>query len=104
MPKQKTKRASAKRFRVTKSGLIKRAKAYKSHILNKKSTKRKRNLRKGTTADNPDTRRTIPNRRSPYSPANEARLKKSATRVRTRRRALLFLNPSITCQTQSRAE
>ena len=48
MPKQKTKRASAKRFRVNKSGLIKRGKAYKSHILNKKSTKRKRNLRKGT--------------------------------------------------------
>ncbi len=48
MPKQKTKRASAKRFRVTKPGLIKRGKAYKSHILNKKSTKRKRNLRKGT--------------------------------------------------------
>ena len=48
MPKVKTKRAAAKRFRVTKSGLVKRAKAYKSHILNKKSTKRKRNLRKGT--------------------------------------------------------
>ena len=46
MPKQKTKRASAKRFRVTKSGLIKRAKAYKSHILTKKTTKRTRNLRK----------------------------------------------------------
>ena len=51
MPKQKTKRASAKRFRVTKSGLIKRAKAYKSHILNKKSTKRKRNLRQATITD-----------------------------------------------------
>lgn len=48
MPKVETKRAAAKRFRVTKSGLVKRAKAYKSHILNKKSTKRKRNLRKGT--------------------------------------------------------
>ena len=51
MPKQKTKRASAKRFRVTKSGLIKRGKAYKSHILNKKSTKRKRGLRQGAYAD-----------------------------------------------------
>ena len=48
MPKQKTHRGAAKRLRVTKSGLIKRAKAYKSHILNKKTTKRKRNLRKGT--------------------------------------------------------
>ena len=63
MPKQKTKRASAKRFRVTKSGLIKRAKAYKSHILNKKSTKRKRNLRKGTyvsAAEQRNVRELIP--------------------------------------------
>lgn len=48
MPKMKTHRGAAKRFRVTKSGKVKRAKAYKSHILNKKSPKRKRNLRKGT--------------------------------------------------------
>ena len=48
MPKQKTHRGAAKRLRVTKTGKIKRAKAYKSHILNKKSPKRKRNLRKGT--------------------------------------------------------
>ncbi|MCL2812920.1 MAG: 50S ribosomal protein L35 [Clostridia bacterium] len=46
MPKQKTHRGAAKRLSFTKTGLIKRAKAYKSHILNKKSTKRKRNLRK----------------------------------------------------------
>ncbi len=46
MPKQKTHRGAAKRLSLTKSGLIKRAKAYKSHILNKKTTKRKRNLRK----------------------------------------------------------
>ncbi len=46
MPKQKTHRGAAKRLSLTKSGLIKRAKAFKSHILNKKSTKRKRNLRK----------------------------------------------------------
>ena len=45
MPKQKTHRGAAKRLSVTKSGKIKRAKAYKSHILNKKSTKRKRKLR-----------------------------------------------------------
>ena len=48
MPKMKTHRGAAKRFSVTKSGKIKRAKAYKSHILTKKSSKRKRGLRKGT--------------------------------------------------------
>lgn len=48
MPKMKTHRGAAKRFSLTKSGKIKRAKAYKSHILTKKSSKRKRNLRKGT--------------------------------------------------------
>jgi large subunit ribosomal protein L35 len=41
----KTHRGSAKRFRVTGSGKIMRAKAYKSHILEKKSQKRKRNFR-----------------------------------------------------------
>ena len=51
MPKMKTHRGAAKRFNVTKSGQIKRAKAFKSHILTKKSTKRKRNLRKATIAD-----------------------------------------------------
>ena len=48
MPKMKTDRGAAKRFSLTKSGKIKRGKAYKSHILNKKSPKRKRNLRKST--------------------------------------------------------
>jgi len=51
MPKQKTKRAAAKRFQKTGSGQLKRMKAYKSHILTKKSTKRKRNLRKATITD-----------------------------------------------------
>lgn len=46
MPKMKTHRGAAKRFSKTKSGRIKRAKAYKGHILTKKSQKRKRNLRK----------------------------------------------------------
>ncbi len=45
MPKIKTHRGAAKRFSLTKSGMIKRGKAYKSHILTKKSTKRKRSLR-----------------------------------------------------------
>jgi len=51
MPKMKTKRAAAKRFTVTGGGKLKRAKAYKSHILTKKSTKRKRNLRKPAMTD-----------------------------------------------------
>ena len=46
MPKLKTHTGAKKRFKLTKNGKVKRAKAYKSHILNKKSTKRKRNLRK----------------------------------------------------------
>ena len=45
MPKIKTNRAAAKRFKKTATGKLKRNKAYKSHILTKKSTKRKRNLR-----------------------------------------------------------
>ena len=48
MPKIKTRRAAAKRFTVTGSGELKRNKAFKSHILEKKSPKRKRNLRKAT--------------------------------------------------------
>ncbi len=51
MPKLKTKKAAAKRFKKTGSGELKRMKAYKSHILTKKSTKRKRNLRKSTLTD-----------------------------------------------------
>ena len=47
MPKMKTCRAAAKRFKKTGTGKLKRNKAYKSHILTKKSPKRKRNLRKG---------------------------------------------------------
>lgn len=51
MPKMKTSRAAAKRFKKTGSGKLKRMKAYKSHILTKKTTKRKRNLRKATITD-----------------------------------------------------
>jgi len=45
MPKMKTNRGAAKRFKVKKSGKIKRGSAYRSHLLTKKSQKRKRNLR-----------------------------------------------------------
>ncbi|MCF8055931.1 MAG: 50S ribosomal protein L35 [Desulfocapsa sp.] len=51
MPKMKTKRGAAKRFKKTGSGKIKRSKAFTSHILTKKSTKRKRNLRKSCLVD-----------------------------------------------------
>lgn len=51
MPKLKTSRAAAKRFKKTGTGKLMRMKAYKSHILTKKSTKRKRNLRKATVTD-----------------------------------------------------
>ena len=51
MPKIKTNRAAAKRFKKTATGKLKRNKAYKSHILTKKSTKRKRNLRQATITD-----------------------------------------------------
>ncbi len=48
MPKMKTRRGAAKRFKVTGSGKIRRNKANKSHLLAKKTSKRKRRLRKGT--------------------------------------------------------
>lgn len=51
MPKMKTSRAAAKRFKKTGTGKLKRMKAYKSHILTKKTQKRKRNLRKPTMTD-----------------------------------------------------
>lgn len=49
MPKMKTKKGAAKRFRVRASGEVKRAQAFKRHILTKKTTKNKRQLR-GTTS------------------------------------------------------
>ena len=51
MPKIKTHSGAKKRFMLPKTGNVLRAHAYKTHILNKKTTKRKRNLRKTTTAD-----------------------------------------------------
>ena len=51
MPKQKTSRAAAKRFKLTGTGKLKRNKAYKRHILTKKTTKTKRNLRKPAMTD-----------------------------------------------------
>ncbi len=54
MPKMKTHRGTAKRFRVTGSGKIMRSKAFKSHILTKKSQKRKRNFRHETEVSSAD--------------------------------------------------
>ncbi len=51
MPKIKTNRGAAKRFKTTGSGKIVRNKAFSSHILTKKTTKRKRGLRKSTLVD-----------------------------------------------------
>lgn len=57
MPKVKTRRAAAKRFSITGSGEFKRNKAFKSHILEKKTRKRKRNLRKAALVAAADHRR-----------------------------------------------
>lgn len=51
MPKIKTHTGAKKRFGLTKNGKVKRGHAYRSHILTKKSTKRKRGLRAGAYAD-----------------------------------------------------
>jgi len=57
MPKMKSNRGAAKRFKANKSGRIKRHSAYTSHILNKKTTKRKRHLRKAKFVDRADAKR-----------------------------------------------
>ena len=64
MPKLKTHSGAKKRFRLTKSGKIKRARAYKNHILTKKNAKRKRGLRQGAYVD--DTNEATIRRMIPY--------------------------------------
>ena len=59
MPKLKTHSGAKKRFNLTKSGKVKRAHAFKSHILTKKSQKRKRGLRKATTLKSADLKRML---------------------------------------------
>ncbi len=56
MPKMKTRRSAAKRFTLTGSGKVKRNKAYHSHILTKKSSKRKRNLRQSEILKSADVK------------------------------------------------
>lgn len=57
MPKMKTRRAAAKRFKVTGTDKIMRNKAFRSHILEKKSPKRKRNFRKAVAVSHSDYKR-----------------------------------------------
>ncbi len=57
MPKMKTHRGAAKRFKKTGTGKVKRSKAFASHILEKKSPKRKRSLRKSTIVSDGDMKR-----------------------------------------------
>jgi len=57
MPKMKTNRSAAKRIRKTGSGKFKRNKSLKSHILTKKSPKRKRNLRQATMIEKVDEKK-----------------------------------------------
>ncbi len=59
MPKLKTKKGVKKRFKITKSGKVLRAKAGKRHILTKKSRKRKRNLRRSAVVENKAMAKTI---------------------------------------------
>jgi large subunit ribosomal protein L35 len=56
MPKMKTRSGAKKRFSFTGTGKVKRAKAYRSHILTSKTTKRKRNLRKNTLVSKQEVR------------------------------------------------
>lgn len=57
MPKMRTSRSAAKRFRKTGTGKLRRQRAYHSHILTKKSPKRKRRLRQRTLVSKADTNR-----------------------------------------------
>ncbi|HQK37970.1 MAG: 50S ribosomal protein L35 [Bacteroidales bacterium] len=59
MPKRKTKSGARKRFALTGTGKIKRKHAYKSHILTKKSKKRKRNLTYAGLVDKADRRNVL---------------------------------------------
>jgi large subunit ribosomal protein L35 len=59
MPKLKTKRGAAKRFKTTGTGKILRSKAFSNHILTKKTTKRKRGLRKSALVDSANKKSII---------------------------------------------
>ena len=65
MPKMKTKSGAKKRFKITKSGKVLRSSAFKNHLLEKKSSKRKRNLRKTGTVSSAEVNKI--KRMLPYS-------------------------------------
>ncbi len=65
MPKLKTNKAAKKRFKITANGKVKFSNAFKAHILEKKSPKRKRHLRKADTLNKAETARV--KRMLPYS-------------------------------------
>jgi large subunit ribosomal protein L35 len=56
MPKQKTHRGAAKRFRITSTGKIRRRKAFRAHLLEKKSSRRTRRLGRGSEVSGSDKR------------------------------------------------
>ena len=87
MPKMKTHRGTAKRFRVTGSGKIMRAKAFKSHIMTKKSQKRKRNFRHETEISKADQKEMcIRDRRTTLQGARSPTGRKRLPRTRTSKR------------------
>ena len=59
MPKMKSHKGARKRFKITGSGKVKRNRAFHSHILTKKTSKRKRRLRQGTTILTPGETKNI---------------------------------------------
>jgi large subunit ribosomal protein L35 len=59
MPKKKTKKSAAKRFKVTANGKVKYSKAGSGHLLSSKNAKRKRSLRKKGTLSAPETKRVL---------------------------------------------
>ena len=65
MPKMKTRRATAKRFRVTATGKLKRGRGNRSHLLTRRAANRMRRLRRGALVDKADERRI--KRLLPYS-------------------------------------
>ena len=83
MPKMKSKKSAAKRFKVRSGGCIKRSQAFMRHILTKKSTKRKRQLR-GTT-DVHDTNKRAVRAMLPYSSLRSAPCQESSVESRRAR-------------------
>ena len=93
MPKVKTKKAAAKRFKMTGTGKLKRMKAYKSHILTKKTTKRKRNLRHAFALHNAEAKSASYS--SPFFRRENPSLIALSSIEEIQRRRIGFLQPAI---------